>query len=198
MFCGLVLGGGFSSRMKTDKGALQFQGSSLREKAYGQLQSFCDKTYQSLRKGQLGETFAKSLNKDLIILDRLEGIGPAAALLAAYEFKPEAVWFILACDFPLADQEACRYLKAQASLPESLDSEVICYQHQDGTPEPLFAIWKPSALQKLQQLVREGHTGPMSALKKSNPLLVKPVQEKILFNANTPEDWSRIQALIKS
>jgi molybdopterin-guanine dinucleotide biosynthesis protein A len=182
---GLVLSGGQSSRMGRDKGSLVFRGKTLREQAFQNLGKVCDLVFISLRRGQ-------PVGEEPVIYDRVADLGPAAALLAAHAEFPKADWFIVACDFPFADLESYRYLYEQfkATTPAA---GVTSYQHADETPEPLFAVWRSSALEKLKKSVAQEMTGPLHTLKQCQPRLVPPRDPQWLVNTNTPEEFEAAQ-----
>ncbi|MBC7466456.1 MAG: molybdenum cofactor guanylyltransferase [Bdellovibrio sp.] len=191
---GLVLSGGKSSRMQQDKGALIFQGQTLRDRTFKNLDTICKHVFYSLRDDQLLEPNLRKLDRDQIILDQLLDIGPAAALLAAHEKFPTENWFIVACDFPLATPECFLNLAEHFSVASS-DNEVICYSHPDGTPEPLLAVWRPSALDRLKKSVQNQITGPLHTLRKSNPLILAPHKSEWLTNTNTPDEWDAVKKI---
>lgn len=191
---GLVLSGGKSSRMQQDKGALIFQGQTLRERTFRNLDTICKHVFYSLRDDQLLEPALRKLNPAHIIVDQLSDLGPAAALLAAYEKYPRENWFIVACDFPLATAESFLNLAEHFSVAGN-ENEVVCYTHADGTPEPLFSVWRPQALQRLKESVSNQMTGPLYTLKKSEPLLITPHRSEWLTNTNTPDEWDAVKKI---
>lgn len=179
LLSGLVLAGGYSSRMGRDKAALVYDGQTLLERAARCLRPFCDELFLSLRADQA----VSSPHFDDVIRDELREIGPAAALLAAHDRLPTRSFFVLACDFPRAETAAVRELLNEKT------SYAACFEHGDGTPEPLFALWHPSALRRLCHRVAGGRTGPIGALRDGPTLLVKPSRTEWLRNANTPEQF---------
>jgi molybdenum cofactor guanylyltransferase len=196
-FYGLVLAGGESSRMGRDKSSLILNGQSLRHRITEALAGSVDKVFLSLRHGQSAEDF----NSDRILQDGDEVIrGPAAALLAAHAYAPEATWFAIACDFPFVNDDSVTFLRAAyemmdrpAIMPVSGLTQIACYCHEDETPEPLFAIWLPEALRLLKQNVALGKHGPMHTLQTVPTYLVQPTSKKWLINTNTPDEWAQAE-----
>jgi molybdopterin-guanine dinucleotide biosynthesis protein A len=120
-----------------------------------------------------------------------QDIGPAAGLLAAHRSDPKATWLIVACDFPLLDPAALRQLR------EAYETPMTCFVNADGFSEPLLAIWSPQALQKLDENVSSGRSGPNHTVKQLGGKLVSPTEEDWILNTNTREEWNTAKCRIK-
>ena len=188
---GLVLGGGLSLRMKKDKGSLIFDGQTLRQRAFQNLEGLCAKVFISLRPEQAQQKFIEDPDPRTFIFDEVANLGPTAALIAAHKKHPEVTWFVQACDFPLANRQAAEYLFNQfRRVPPA--NEVVCYMHEDGSPEPLFALWRPQALARLQASLETAEAEPMLTLKRSAPRLIPPFKKEWLIETNTPLEWASL------
>lgn len=195
---GLVLAGGHSRRMGQEKAWLEVEGESLALRACRKLKEVCDQVFLSVRDLQFEQASRLVLasqqanqQKIEVLVDELQEIGPAAALLIAYERDAEASWFVFACDFVLADSKSFLDLKLVYEKTLSLNQErVSCYENSNQFLEPLFAIWTPAALQKLKKNVQENKSGPSLTLKTLSPLSLKPHHPDILLNANDPAAWN--------
>ncbi|WP_337251646.1 molybdenum cofactor guanylyltransferase [Maribacter halichondriae] len=93
---GLVLSGGKSSRMGTDKGLIDYHGAPQREYLYDLLSQVCERTFISLREEQESELPARMQT----IIDLNEFKGPYNGLLSAHKKFPDVAWLVLACDLP--------------------------------------------------------------------------------------------------
>ncbi|KAJ0159753.1 hypothetical protein CTA2_9172, partial [Colletotrichum tanaceti] len=112
--------------------------------------------------------------------------GPAAGLLAAYQYDPWANWVVVACDYPLLPPDALYLLFLKRdSVP------VTCYRSLEGFCEPLLAIWAPPALSRLAERVARGHASPAAAARELDALILDapPGCEWWLTNVNTMEEW---------
>ena len=167
MLKGLVLAGGQSSRMGTDKGLLILDGQTLRDRARGLLAEFCGEVFVSIRADQ--ECAHPSLE------DR--GGGPGAALRAAYAHDPQAAWLVVACDLPGVTRGALAQLIAA-------EGDVVCFREADGTPQPLLALWRPRALTEVSE-----SGGPRAALERVHATIIDPSDPRWLRNVNTAEEW---------
>ena len=106
--------------------------------------------------------------------------GPIAGLEAAWRTRPEAAWLALAIDMPLADRPLLQFLIDYRNA----DALATAFLHEDGTIEPLCAIWEPAARQPLLEQVRRGDASLRRFLSRGNvECLVCPTPEK-LRNAN--------------
>ncbi|RAL09414.1 molybdenum cofactor guanylyltransferase, partial [Aspergillus homomorphus CBS 101889] len=212
---GLILAGGTSSRMKTRKELLSFQGDvpmyrqliavlhdalpesdtiylSMRSKAASQ--ALPDITTYGTDSFGL-EIHHKKLCVQIIYDDNASGddgsdIGPAAGLLAAYRHDPKAKWLVIACDYPFLTTNALRQL-----LRHSEEAPVVCFENQEGWYEPLLALWTPQALRLLASNVQKGILGPKSAIKAVQGCGIRPLDERWLFNTNNRTEWQRALAL---
>ncbi|HTL91120.1 MAG TPA: NTP transferase domain-containing protein, partial [Steroidobacteraceae bacterium] len=128
---GLVLAGGRSTRMRTDKAALLYAGRSQLERAMELIAPHVERAYVSVRADQgedpLRARFAQ-------IRDLHDNLGPVAGLLAAQARHPEAAWLVLACDLPLLDAATLAHL-VRCRAPQRV---ATAYRSShDGLPEPL-------------------------------------------------------------
>lgn len=85
------------------------------------------------------------------MLDVHEGIGPAAALLAAHTTYPSSTFLLLVCNFPLAEPHAFeKLINANfGSLHPTLATASL--HPEDMHTKLLFAVWGPMALQALKR-----------------------------------------------
>ena len=135
---GLVLAGGLSRRMGRDKGSLAFRGSPLVELAMTALRPFAQSVQVSVRRQQVERDPYRGRP---LLIDSDDVVGPAAGLLAAWAAHPAAALLVLAVDMPLVDAATLGHLVAHRSV----EHVATAYRHADRTPEPLCAIWEPSA-----------------------------------------------------
>ncbi len=179
----LVLAGGKSTRMGTDKGELEYQGKPHREYLYELLEEFCDDVYLSIRaeqKEDLGSNFKT-------IIDTNDFKGPMNGIMSAHQQFPDAAWLVVATDLPLADKNSIQNLIENRN-PDKVATAYAT--HESGLPEPLFAIWEPHAFTKALEYLKDGlKTCPRKFLINNNTQLIFPKNDAVLINANTTEDY---------
>lgn len=180
---GLVLSGGKSTRMGTDKGLIKYHGVPQREYLYDLLSQVCEKTFISLREEQKAELPAAMKT----IVDLNEFRGPYNGLLSANKKYPDAAWLVLACDLPLMDLDA---LKELISRRDSTKQATAFALKEHPLPEPLCAIWEPHALRQSITYLESGYgTCPRKYLINHDTKLVFPTYESVLLNANSEEEY---------
>jgi molybdopterin-guanine dinucleotide biosynthesis protein A len=180
---GLVLSGGKSTRMGTDKGLIEYHGIPQREYLYNLLSQVCENTFISLREEQEDElpTAMKT------IVDLNEFKGPYNGLLSAHKKYPDVAWLVLACDLPLMDLDALKELISQRDTAKEATAFAL---KENPLPEPLCAIWEPHALQQSITYLESGNgTCPRKYLINHDTKLVFPKYENVLLNANSEEDY---------
>ena len=180
---GLVLAGGRSTRMRTDKAALLYGGRSQLERAMELIKPHVARAYVSVRADQAGDPLRARFAQ---IPDTHENLGPIAGLLAAQARHPQAAWLVLACDLPLLDEATLAQLVA-ARAPDRL---ATAYRSShDGLPEPLCAIWEPRSAAPLAAYVAGGRQCPRRFLVGADTNLLDEPNPRALDNINTPEEY---------
>lgn len=186
---GLVLSGGKSTRMGTDKGLIGYHGIPQREYLYDLLNQVCDETFISLREEQEVELPSKMR----AIVDLNEFKGPYNGLLSAHRKQPKAAWLVLACDLPLMSLEALKEL-ISARNPEKVATAFAL--KNNPLPEPLCAIWESHALAESISYLEGGNGScPRKFLINRDTKLVFPKNENVLLNANSEDEYK--EALVK-
>ncbi|MGY3090667.1 molybdopterin-guanine dinucleotide biosynthesis protein A [Hymenobacter sp. UYAg731] len=178
---GLVLAGGRSERMQTDKGALHYHGLDQRQHTAALLAEFCPDVRVSVRPDQAGE-----LPAGLTALpDTFLNLGPLGGILSALQADPNAAWLVLACDLPFLTRHTLEYLvsnRQPARMATSFRSP------WDAFPEPLVSIWEPRSYGQLLRFLSLGYSCPRKALINSDIELLSPPMPGELRNVNTPEE----------
>ena len=180
---GLVLAGGRSTRMRTDKAALPYGGRSQLERAMTLIAPHVTRAYVSVRADQSSDPLRARFPQ---IADTHENLGPIAGLLAAQARHPEAAWLVLACDLPLLDEPTLAHL-VRSRAPQRM---ATAYRSShDGLPEPLCAIWEPRSAAPLAAYVTSGRQCPRRFLLGADTCLIDEPNPRALDNINTPEEY---------
>ncbi|MGI4886647.1 MAG: NTP transferase domain-containing protein [Janthinobacterium lividum] len=188
---GLVLAGGRSERMCTDKGALRYHGAAdQRQHTAALLREFCADVRVSVRPDQ-----ANDLPPGLVPLaDTFAGLGPLGGLLSAFRADPNAAWLVLACDLPLLTRTTLEFLvhnRQSARFATALQSP------WNDFPEPLVTIWEPRAYGELLRFLSLGYSCPRKALINSDTAVLLPPVPEELRNVNTPEERAEVEMALR-
>lgn len=184
---GIVLTGGQSIRMGTDKGLLRMQHQTWVDRAVTLLESLRIPVAVSINPDQF-LNYAALFSPDRLIADdaALPVSGPLTGILSAHLRFPEEDLLILACDMPYMQADPIQFLLQQAP------ADAVLFQ-QAGRPEALCGIYRRTALQKFWQYYADARHSNYSlrhALEQVQPLLFElPDAWQACFrNVNSPDD----------
>lgn len=182
---GLVLAGGRSRRMGTDKALLVHDGRTQLESAVRLLAPVTDRQFVSTRPDQCDDEERSRFPQ---IVDRYADIGPLAGILSAMDEYPDVDWLVVACDLPNLDALTLEQLVAKQSRNRPFTA---FRSSSDGLPEPLCAIYSKSARPIVRRFVDEGIVCPRKILIRSDTKLLNQPNPDALHNVNTPEDLDK-------
>ncbi|PMD97326.1 molybdenum cofactor guanylyltransferase [Siphonobacter sp. BAB-5405] len=175
---GLVLGGGQSTRMGTDKAWLQYGNQPQWKRAYECLQRYCECVYVSVNPEQqrpsVGNYQIDSCQK-----------GPMGGLLTAFGTNSSVAWLVLAVDMPLVQHVTLESL-VQNRNPASL---ATAFAGADALPEPLVTIYEPRSFSLIRLLFEKNHLSLRKFLTTSDVTLLCPPQPSELISVDTPEAY---------
>ena len=184
---GLVLAGGVSTRMGTDKGLMDYHGMPQREYLLKLLKSVTSEAYISCRPGQIEDALIP------VIEDHYQDLGPFGGILSAFQSDPQAAWLVVACDFPLLDHDAIAQLireRNTTSIATSfLDTHTLM-------PEPWITILEPKIYPLLQLYHAKGKSSLRGVLVDYNSTVIRAENPDILLNANTPIEAEKLKEML--
>ena len=180
--CALILAGGRSRRMGSDKPLLALDGQSLLERAaaFWRAQARIDAV---LVAAGTEEHLADLPDGVVPVYDIFPGAGPMAGLHAAFSQTDTEILYVSAVDMP--------YLTADALLPVP-DGDAAVYT-KNGRPDPLFGVYRRSCLPALTAALERGER-KMSALLEALHTEYHEMPEglsAVLENLNTRADYLR-------
>lgn len=184
---GLVLAGGASRRMHTDKAALEYAGQTQLQRAFDLLLRICEKVFISVRPDQTQDPARIPFPQ---IIDTLNGVGPLAGITAAQSKHPDVAWLIMACDLPFINEATLKHLIEHR---DSSQFATAFRSTHDELPEPLCAVWEPATASHVREWIASGQKCPRKLLINSDTLLLSQPQANALDNINTPDE--HLQAL---
>lgn len=179
---GLVLAGGKSRRMGRDKALIEHGGESQLARAARLLEGHVKQVYVSTSADQADDAERRRYPQ---IIDRYTDMGPLAGILSAMDEQPDASWLVLACDMPAVDAATITELLTHSDT----ENPVVAYSSSyDGLPEPLCALYKPSARRIIDDFVARNVHCPRKILIEAGTLLLEQPSPHALDNLNSPAD----------
>lgn len=177
----LILIGGKSSRMGTDKSLLNYHGKPQREYLFDLAKKYCSEVYFSCRTEQQfsGNT----------IIDKHE-LGPMGGILSAFDFNPNTAWLVVACDMPLIDENSFQTLINHRNKAKIATAFL---NPETNAPDPIFTIYEPKAFQLMTKYVEAGNKSPKIFLQNNDTEIIISANLSLLTNVNTKEEFERIQ-----
>lgn len=140
---GVVLCGGQSSRMGTDKGLIKLEAKTWAQTAVDKLSLLQLPVILSVNALQY-DTYPAVFPVEHLVKDneRLAIRGPLAGVLSVHERYPQEDLLVLACDMPLMEVAVLEQLMHTCKAG---NTEAYVFTNQ-GAPEPLCAIYTANAL----------------------------------------------------
>mgnify|MGYP005989857443 CR=1 FL=1 len=193
---GLVLVGGKSTRMGTDKSELNYFGKPQKVVAKELLESHNLETYYSVRDFStslemtketknvtLSEVEKSKMSKE--IPDAFYNLGPFGGICSAFQTDPNIAWFVLATDVPFVNDEIVQLLLKHRN-PTKV-ATAIKGKNKEFV-EPLITIYEPKAYPILLQYLAQGYSCPRKMLINSDVEVVE-IDDSFIRNVNTPEEF---------
>jgi molybdenum cofactor guanylyltransferase len=150
---GIILCGGQSSRMGSDKGLLVHEAKTWAQTAFDKLSSLKIPIKFSVNNMQQSE-YVKVFDNEKLIADNdlLAVKGPLLGVLSAHLQNPDDDLFLLACDLPLMEPNLLKELFALHQQSNNYEAYIFTSNKE---PEPLCGIYTSKALKKIIALQKE-------------------------------------------
>lgn len=177
---GLVLSGGYSTRMNKDKATLIYHNKPQYEVTGDLLSEYCEKVFISSRDDQ-----KENFDKYEVIPDVFKNFGPMGGILSAMSTYPKVAWLVLACDLPYLKKEDLALLVKNRN--HFCNSTV--YFNQD-MPEPLCAIYEPKIKSRMLGFLAQSYYCPRKVLLNSKVERITLENTISLTNVNHSEEYT--------
>jgi len=183
-----ILAGGTSTRMGEDKSMFPAQGRPLIALQIDQLR---DRFREVLIIANEPERYRFTGLR--VVGDREAGRGPLMGIASALEAARGDPVFAIACDIPEIEPRFLRELLAAAG---GFDAAIP--RRRDGRLEPLFAVWRRSALPAFRAALAAGERRIVSVLPRLRVRTVEMDEAAWLRNLNTADDVAAWLAATRS
>lgn len=185
---GLILAGGKSTRMGSDKGQINYHGTHQVDYLFSQLQQKCSDVFVSVRSDQASHYSIPAIE------DVYNNFGPMGGILSAFRHDPNSAWITIATDLPFVNDKAIDELVSQRDKSKI----ATCYIKSDSEfPDPLFTIWEPKAYKSLLDFLVLGYSCPRKVLINSDVKVIPISDDQILMNVNNPDQLQEAKEILQ-
>ena len=179
----IILAGGDSRRMGADKSLMLVNGRPVIEKTCRQLADCFEQVIISSNEPDKFEFLGFE-----VIPDNIPKQGPLMGIASALEASSNEINFVVACDIPHFKTADVRRILYKAACS---DADVIVPINCDGKYEPLFAVYRKSALEVIKKVLSSGGRKVSDVF---DLCKVKSVElGASLVNLNTPAEYEEFQ-----
>ena len=175
----LILMGGKSSRMGTDKSLLVYHGKPQREYLHDLAKKYCTEVYFSCREEQV---FSEKT-----IIDNYS-LGPIGGIVSAFEYQKNIAWLVIACDMPLINEASFERLIKNRNTEKVATAY---FNNESNAPDPLFTIYEPKAADLLFSYIKLGNKSPKVFLQNADIQLIRLEKNDFLTNINTKMEFDK-------
>jgi len=184
----LILVGGKSTRMGTDKSKLVYFNKSQDVLVFEMLKKIVEieHIYFSVNANQVS-------CYDNTLVDIYPEIGPLGAIYTAFKANKTTAWLVIAIDIPFLNLETLK------NLIKNRDQSKIATTFQGVNkkyPEPLITIWEPKSMPLLQENIKHKNYSLTNILMKSDIKKIA-INDTIIDNINTKKDYNKVIKQIK-
>ncbi len=174
---GLILAGGKSSRMGSDKSLINYHGKPQRDHLVDLLKPFCQRVFISVERNT-----PASHNS---IPDHFDLNSPLNGILSAFHFDADAAWISVPIDMPNIDIKAIEYLLVNRN-PQKI---ATCFEDGEANSvEPLFTLWEKKASPCLLNFFNIGGSSLQKFLLENDAWKIRMNYHNVLVNVNTKEE----------
>ena len=185
LITGIVLAGGRSRRMGTDKSMMMLNGKSMIEYSIDALKPLCNKVVIS------SNNFIYDFTGCEVWPDELPDQAPMVGIYSCLKRSKTDINIILSCDMPLMSASVLEFL-----LSNSSNHEITVPIHKDGFIEPLCGIYKQSSMKVLKDFIDDDNFRLNECIRAASHHLISIgsefpfLSENMFLNINTPDDFN--------
>ncbi len=180
---GIILAGGTSTRMGSDKALMSLNGKPFMRYVIQAVTPLVDSLF----------IVSNHKQHDQFGLDRIPDLfqeaGPLAGLYAGLSHTQTIDNLVLSCDIPLISTPLLKYLMKSVNQEDK-----VVQLEARGKSMPLIACYKKSCTNQIAELLEQGERRLRTAVNTLNPKTI-PVADKWAYqttNINTPEELKKI------
>jgi len=183
----VILTGGESKRMGSDKASVVLSGKTLLGHVLEQLEPLFSDILISVREQRSDIAYPQ-------IIDASEDRGPMVGIKAALEAVKTEWVFVIACDMPLISARLIQYLSDLRSEHDAVVSHVF------DRPQPLFGFYNKTCLPMMEAKMKQGQRSMIRLLDDLDTCQLSEQQVKTidpefrsLMSLDTLEDVKKVE-----
>jgi molybdopterin-guanine dinucleotide biosynthesis protein A len=177
----IIMAGGSSSRMGTNKSILPLEGKPMIER-------ICERLH-----GTFSQILISASNTDKfaflghqVVADKMQSQGPLMGIASALEASANEINFVMACDIPYINLSFIRKM-----LAEAVDVDMVIPVGSDGKYEPLFAVYCKSALAAINDVLASGRRKISDVFSRCRVKYIELGDADWLVNINTMAEYRK-------
>jgi len=178
--CGILLAGGRSLRMGTDKSLLKIGETTLAERIVTTIAPLCDEVIISTREGQ-----KTPLTGYRVVTDLSPDKGPLMGIYSALEASVCDVNIVVSCDIPTLYQS---FICTMLSFTNEYD--IVIPSFAPGTVEPLLGIYRKKCAVSIRALLDQNILRVSELFKQCSTKVVTVDSAHWYANVNTPQEFA--------
>jgi molybdopterin-guanine dinucleotide biosynthesis protein A len=177
---GILLAGGQSSRMGTDKALLPMDGKTLLRHLYDSLSEVCASITIVAPEHQI-QAYRPLLPQDVqFVSDVYPGKGPLAGVHAGLLSIPDGYGFVMACDMPFFSLPLFEFMRS--TLMEEPDA-VVCRD------QPFHAMYHKRIGIQAEAFLLEDQLAMRLFLNAIHTKTIDTTEQQCFINLNTPSEY---------
>lgn len=141
----IILTGGKSSRMGTDKGLLELDGKTLLSRAVDLCSQFCDEILIS------SDSEGHRIGLHRLVADEVKDCGPMGGIYSCLKESSNQWNFVLSVDAPFVTKDFVEFMVSQT---RNFDAVIPSHSQKK---EPLIALYNKNILDKLKEQLDSGN-----------------------------------------
>lgn len=185
----ILLSGGKSSRMGTNKALLKIDGKPNIERIRDELVKLTEEIILVTNEPETYQFLGLTT-----IMDEYPGQGPLAGIHVGLKHSTKKHNLVVACDMPFVSQELGSYL-LNIAIANDYDAVIPII---NGKRQPLFAVYQKEIYRKIEKCIHDQQLKIMDVLTDLNVLFLTEAElqqnvpnhlERIFFNMNHVEEY---------